>query len=273
MIVDLHTHSDASDGCLAPQALLALAAQNRVDVVSITDHDTTAAYPRLGGDPPSGMQLVAGIELSTTWAGRGIHVVGLNIDPVNPVLQRDIARQQAARRARAETIAARLAKLGVADAMAGARRSADGAGIGRPHFARHLVEIGFVKDTASAFRKYLGAGKPGDVRANWAPLADVVRSIESAGGTAVLAHPAKYGLTTTKLRLLLEEFVAVGGRAIEVVCGSQTPAVTRRIADLARDFGLAASSGSDFHGPETAWSSPGRTAALPRDIEKVWELW
>lgn len=273
MIVDLHTHSDSSDGRLAPDALLALAAMNDVDVVSITDHDTIAAYARLGSGLPPGLELITGIELSTTWAGRGVHIVGLNFDPGNAMLKRGIARQQSARRARAETIANRLARLGVADSMAGAKRFAGGAGIGRPHFARYLVEIGCARDTAGAFRKYLGAGKPGDVRAGWAALPEVIDWIESAGGMAVLAHPAKYGLTTTKLRALLADFAAAGGRAVEVVSGLQTPELTRRIAGLANEFGLAASSGSDFHGPETAWSSPGRFAPLPRDIEKVWDLW
>lgn len=273
MIFDLHTHSDASDGSLTSSELLSLAAENNVDVLSITDHDTVSGYDRITDDSAGTITLIAGIELSTIWSGRGIHVVGLNIDPASSKLCHGIERQQSARLARAKTIAQRLTKLGIDDSFDAVQILANGSGIGRPHFARHLVNIGMVKDVATAFRKYLGAGKLGDVNAGWASLDEVVSWVDSAGGIAVLAHPAKYNLTTTKLRLLLDDFVAAGGRAIEVVSGQQDPSVTHRIASLAKDFGLAASSGSDFHHPGLTWSAPGRFAELPGDIPKVWDWW
>lgn len=273
MIYDLHTHSNASDGSLSPTALLAHAAECGVDVLSITDHDTVAAYEILG-DPPAGSPaLVPGIELSTTWAGRGVHIVGLNIDPASPVLRAGIAAQQAARTERAETIALRLEKLGFGNARAEIAAAVGDAGIGRPHFARYLVDNGYVKDTATAFRKYLGDGKAGDVRSGWASMEDVIRWIRAAGGSAVLAHPAKYRLTRTKLCALIEEFIAAGGVALEVVSGPQEPGVTRRLGALAIDYGLAVSSGSDFHHPSATWSAPGRFATVPGALRPVWELW
>lgn len=273
MTYDLHTHSDASDGSLAPPALVAHAAACSVDVLSITDHDTVAAYEQLGTLPAGSPTIVPGIELSTTWAGRGVHVVGLNIDPSNGVLRAGIDAQQAARATRAATIARRLEKLGFGNALADVIETAGTAGVGRPHFARYLVDNGYVKDSATAFRKYLGDGKPGDVRSGWASLDEVVRWIRAAGGSAVLAHPAKYRLTRTKLCSLLDDFVAAGGVALEVISGPQEPGITRRLAALANDFGLAASIGSDFHHPTSAWSAPGRFAAMPGSLRPVWDLW
>lgn len=273
MIFDLHTHSDASDGSLPARELLILAAENNVDVLSITDHDTVAAYERIDSGCPPSLTLIPGIELSTTWSGRGVHVVGLNIDPSNLQIRRGIEQQQSARQKRAEKIAGRLTKIGIDDSLNEVQTMANGAGIGRPHFARFLVDAGIVKDTATAFRKYLGAGKLGDVKSGWASLETVVSWIQSAGGHAVLAHPAKYKLTTTKLRLLLADFAAVGGSGIEVVSGRQEQNVTRRIAALARDFDLLASTGSDFHHPGLAWSTPGCCPELPDDLRKVWDSW
>ena len=273
MIYDLHTHSNASDGSLSPAALLALAADCGVGVLSITDHDTVAAYETLGVLPPGSPALVPGIELSTTWAGRGVHIVGLNIDPANAVLRAGIAAQQAARIERAETIALRLEKLGFGNTRAEVAGAAGAAGIGRPHFARYLVDNGHVKDIATAFRKYLGDGKAGDVRSGWASMDDVIRWIRAAGGNAVLAHPAKYRLTRTKMCALIEDFMAAGGVAIEVGSGPQEPGVTRRLGALAADFGLAVSSGSDFHHPSSTWTAPGRFPAMPDTLRPVWDLW
>lgn len=273
MIFDLHTHSTASDGSLPPRALLALAADCGVDVLSITDHDTVDAYKELGDLPPGSPALVPGIELSTSWAGRGVHIVGLNIDPANAVLREGIALQQDARSLRAQTIAHRLEKLGFGKCYDAVVAMAGESGVGRPHFARYLVDRGHVRDVATAFKKYLGDGKPGDIRSGWATMDEVIRWIRNAGGNAVLAHPAKYRLTRTRLRALVEDFVAAGGVAIEVVSGHQEAAVTRRLAALVTDFGLAASSGSDFHHPASTWTAPGRFATMPDTLRPVWDLW
>jgi len=273
MIYDLHTHSNASDGHLPPDQLLRYAAEHDVSLLSITDHDTVAAYDLLASADLPGVELLPGIELSTTWQKRSIHVLGLNIDPANSILRQGIESQQRARHARAKKIAKRLMTLGLDDPYPAVATMAGSASIGRPHFARHLVELGKVPDVQSAFRKYLGAGKLGDVKQGWASLEDVISWINAAGGTAVLAHPAKYKFTMTKLRAMLEEFKDAGGRGIEVVCGQQEVNVTRRLAEIANDFELLASSGSDFHHPANSWSRPGRFSSLPDNVTPVWDAW
>jgi predicted metal-dependent phosphoesterase TrpH len=272
VIYDLHSHSDASDGSLEPDALLALAAECGVDALAITDHDTLAAFDRVDTSV-SPTRLIPGIELSTTWGKYGVHIVGLDVDPACANLQSGVHRQQQSRHKRAHLIARRLRSKGLPDMLDDVLQMAGGEPVGRPHFAEHLVRAGFVKDVRTAFRKYLGAGKPGDVRNGWASLPEVVRWIVGAGGTAVLAHPAKYRLTRTKLRALATDFRAAGGAAIEVVCGQQSLNTTAHLARLTNDLGLAASCGSDFHHGDNSWSRPGRFAPLPLDVRPVWTTW
>jgi predicted metal-dependent phosphoesterase TrpH len=272
VIYDLHSHSNASDGALAPAQLLCHAADCGVDVLAITDHDTLDAYESLDDSPPA-VRLVTGIELSTSWNRIGVHVVGLNIDPANATLQDGVERQKRIRFERARTIAERLRKCGIPDPFDAVVEISGGGYIGRPHFAQHLVAEGIVKDVKTAFRKYLGAGKPGDVRHGWAKMDEVVQWISAAGGTAVLAHPAKYGLTKSKTRALAKDFRKSGGRAIEVVCGPQQDAMTTWLTRLANELDLDASCGSDFHNPEFAWSRPGGFPRLPADVRPVWETW
>ena len=272
MIYDLHSHSNASDGTLAPAQLLAHAAECGVDVLAITDHDSLDAYDSLDGAPPD-LRLVTGIELSTSWNRFGIHVLGLNVDPENNILRNGVAQQKKIRFERARTIADRLQKCGVPDSFDAVVAISGGDYIGRPHFAEHLVATGIVKDSKTAFRKYLGAGKAGDVRHGWASMDEVVHWIDSAGGTAVLAHPAKYGLTKKKTRALAKDFRQSGGGGIEVVCGPQQDSTTAYLARLAIELDLEASCGSDFHGPEFPWSRPGGFMPLPADVRPVWESW
>ena len=273
MIRDLHTHSNASDGSLSPKALLAFAAEHRVDVLAITDHDTLDAYDQLGAMDQSPVTLIPGIELSTTWNGHGIHILGLNIDPKNLSLRTGVARQQQTRAKRARTIAERLTRLGIDNPYDAVKRMAGSASIGRPHFARHLVDIGKVRDIRSAFRKYLGAGKMGDIKQGWASMSEVVDWIVAADGVPVLAHPAKYKFTTTKLRAMFDDFKDAGGLGAEVVCGPQDEVVTKRLAGLAVDHELMASTGSDFHHPALKWSRPGGFPPLPRNVTPVWSTW
>jgi len=271
MKVDLHTHTTASDGALAPMALVAAAAEQGVELLSITDHDTLAAYDGL--DAVTGLELVTGIELSSTWEGRTIHIVGLNVDPTADSISAAVKRQQAARHKRAEQIAERLASRHALDVCVGqVIARADGGSIGRPHFAAELVAMGAVRDIRTAFRKYLGAGKAGDVKAEWPDLSRAISWIRDAGGSPVLAHPAKYRMTRTRLACLVRDFKAAGGTGIEVVCGQQHRDVLGQMADLARDFELAVSVGSDFHAP-AAWSRPGVELSLPCDLTPVWSQW
>ena len=269
---DLHSHSSASDGSLEPEGLLRHAADSGVDVLAITDHDTLAAFDRIGSG--AGLpRLVPGIELSTSWHKIGVHVVGLNVDPADPKLRRGVCRQQRARDARARSIAERLRSKGLPDMLDAVLHIAGGDPVGRPHFAEYLVREGIAKDTKTAFRKYLGAGKPGDVRHGWASLPEVVGWIVQSGGTAVLAHPAKYRLTKTRLRALALDFRSAGGAAIEVVCGQQSVNATTHLAQLARDLDFAASCGSDFHNGDNCWSRPGAFPPLPEGLRPVWETW
>lgn len=271
MKFDLHTHTNVSDGQLAPADLLARACQQGVTHLAITDHDTVAAYAAL--EVPAGLQLIPGIELSTRWRRRGVHVVGLNLDVDNADLQQGILQQQTARTERAAKIANKLVKAGLPDLLEAVIVRAGGSTIGRPHFAQELVATGHVRDVRTAFKKYLGDGKAGDVRDVWPEMAEIVQWIHAAGGIAVLAHPLHYKLTRTKLCELLEDFVAAGGNGVEVISGKQDERDTAKLAELAERYGLLASLGSDFHRPDKSWAEVGCCAALPARCSPVWESW
>ena len=270
MKADLHCHTTASDGRLSPPELLQRAADQGVELLAITDHDTVAAYAELP-ESPAGLRLLPGIELSTLWLGVGVHVVGLGLDLGSPVLADAVARQTRARQERAGIIAARLEKLGFSGALEGARRHAGDAEIGRPHFAAFLVEAGHVKDVERAFHRYLGAGKPGDVKALWPGLDEAVGWIRAAGGVAVLAHPLHYQMTNTKLRRLVEAFAAAGGQGIEMAPLGAPAGQSDMIIGIARHYGLALSTGSDFHRPG-AGVELGLSRPVPAGSRPVWEL-
>jgi len=272
MHIDLHTHTTASDGMLPPRELVALADRRGVQVLSITDHDTTTAYADLAG-LETRLRLIPGIEFSTQWQGLEIHVVGLQIRLDDPDLVRGIAQQQQSRSERTERIAARLEKLGIPDPLPGARAIAGKLAAGRPHFARHLVNTGKVGTLGEAFKKYLAAGKPGYCRPEWADLEQVIAWIRGAGGTAVLAHPAHYKLTQAKLRRLLEAFQAAGGKAVEVVSGLQSQEVTATLTRLCAKRELLASCGSDFHEARPGGAAPGGFDPIPASLTPVWHDW
>jgi 3',5'-nucleoside bisphosphate phosphatase len=272
LIYDLHTHSNASDGILTPEALVRRAQARGVQVLALTDHDTLAGQAEAAHwGQALGVQLIAGIEFSTQWAGRSIHLVGLGFDPAAASIADGVQRQVALRQSRAQTIAERLAKAGIPNALAGAQAIAGEAILGRPHFAQYLVAQGHVPNAAAAFKKYLGAGKPGDVKSLWPELAEAVHWITAAGGIAVLAHPDKYTLTRSKLKSLLGEFKEAGGQAMEVISGKQLPAVTDKLARLAREMSLMASCGSDFHVPNQPWQELGAFGTLPPLCTPVWQ--
>jgi len=274
MLADLHTHTTASDGQLSPADLVASAHAAGVEMLAITDHDTVQGITALGAAIPAGLRLIPGIELSANWHNNGIHIVGLNIDLHNAVLAAGIAQQGQARQARAATIAERLEKAGFTGVFAGARALANGdQQMGRPHFARYLADSGQIKDVSTAFKKYLGRGKCGDVRQGWPDLGTAIGWIRAAGGIAVLAHPAKYKLTNMKLEALCADFVIAGGQALEVVSGQQESTLTSRLARMANRHGLLASAGSDFHQPGQSWAQLGAVQPLPPDSRPVWQDW
>lgn len=272
---DLHCHTTHSDGSLTPPQLLARAIEHGVSTLAITDHDVISGVREAkelcakGAD----IQLVNGVELSCVWSKVTIHVVGLNFDLDHSVMAQALASQQQARSQRAELIGQRLARAGFAGCYEGALAIAGQAQLGRPHFAQYLVEQGLVASHQQAFKRYLGAGKTGDVKATWPELATVVRWITGSGGVAVLAHPLHYKMTATKLRALIADFKTAGGQGIEVISGRQESEKTRYIASLAARFELLASQGSDFHRPGSPWSELGVCEELPSGMTPVWSLW
>jgi predicted metal-dependent phosphoesterase TrpH len=222
-------------------------------------------------DVANTIRLIHGIELSTSWESTGIHVVGLNFDINSPAIQQAADSQTAARHLRARQIATNLEKHGIPDAFAGASSFAPGGYLGRPHFAQHIVASGKANTMQLAFKKYLAAGKAGDVKKTWADLPQVIDWIRDANGIAVLAHPLKYKLTGSKLRRLLQEFKSLGGQGVEVVSGQQLPEHTRAMSTLCTDLNLLASCGSDFHSPDARWAELGKFQPLPAGVKPVWE--
>ncbi|MFZ5556410.1 MAG: 3',5'-nucleoside bisphosphate phosphatase [Pseudomonadota bacterium] len=272
-LVDLHCHSTASDGTLAPREVVARAAAAGVDLLALTDHDEISglAEARRAADD-AGLRLLNGVEVSVTWRDQTLHVVGLAIDPGHRALRDGLAGIRAGRVARAERMAAGLAETGIDDALEGACRFVSNPGlIGRTHFARLLVERSVCPDVRSVFRRFLTVGKPGYIPHRWVELSAAVGWIRAAGGVAVLAHPGRYKLSGTGLRELLREFKEVQGAAVEVVTGSHGPAQYARFAQLARDFGLLTSAGSDFHDPVESPMDFGNMPPLPAGTEPVWE--
>jgi predicted metal-dependent phosphoesterase TrpH len=272
--IDLHCHSNVSDGALAPAEVARRAAGSGVQIWALTDHD------QLGGLAEAreaaraeGMRFVDGVEISVTWRGGTIHVVGLRIDPANESLVAGLAKVRGGRLERARRIARELQDAGIDGALEGALGHAeDPAMVGRTHFARFLAGIGAVADVKDAFRRFLIAGKPGYVPHQWAALAEAVRWIRAASGHAVLAHPGRYGLSAGAMDALLQEFRAAGGEAIEVVTGSHSLGQARHFGALAARQGFAASRGSDFHGPDEG-AELGSPPALDAALIPVWRGW
>ena len=248
--IDLHCHTTASDGALAPEALIDRAIDRNVATLAITDHDTMAGYRQVAEYAKArGLNLIPGIELSSQWRGMGIHVVGLNMDPTHPVIIEAERSQTQVRRERATTIAQRLEKKLQKEIDFAAVEALAGGEVGRPHFAQYLVEQGMVPDRQTAFKKYLGAGKIGDVKSGWPAMETVVKWIVESGGQAVLAHPHHYKLTRTKLLDCVAAFQYAGGQAMEICCGLMDKNQSGQLKKIAQDEGLYGSGGSDFHGP------------------------
>lgn len=271
-MIDLHSHSDRSDGALPPSALIERAAQRGLSAIALTDHDTLDGLAPADAEARRrGLQLIPGVEISVSWSGRTLHVLGLGIDPGHTGLIDGLAQVRGGRMQRARAIGTKLHALGVPGALEAALAfAANPEMVSRTHFARHLVASGVCKDMGSAFRRYLGEGKPAYVRHTWASLPDAIAWIASAGGVAVLAHPGRYGLRRARMQALFAEFRTLGGTAVEVVSGSHTPDQTRMAAELSIECGLLASAGSDFHGPQESWLDLGQLAPLPDGCVPVW---
>lgn len=274
MLYDLHSHSTASDGTLEPIELLERAAAQGVDVLALTDHDTTAGLAEAGrAAQQCGIGLIKGVEISVTWEKQTIHILGLNIDDTQAELQAGLQRLRDFRHTRAMEIAHGLEKAGIIDAYEGAQKYAHGQLISRTHFARYLVECGKAINVSSVFKKYLVKNKPGHVGGEWASLEEALAWIRAAKGHAVIAHPARYKMSATKLRRLIETFKALGGVGLEVVSGSHSRNDKHNMAQYAQRYAMYASCGSDYHGPENPWIELGRLESLPATCEPIWTLW
>jgi len=273
--VDLHSHSTVSDGSLTPEALVRRALGNGVTMLALTDHDELGgideAIAAAGG---SGLTVVPGVEISTSFCGESVHIVGLNIDHHNAALQTALAETRHGRAERAERIGEAFAAIGVPGVLNGARRFARNPQlVGRAHFARHLVSIGLAPDVPAVFQRYLVRGKPGFVEHRWADVDEAVRWIRAAGGVAVLAHPARYRLSSLQMEALFDHFVACGGEGVEVVSGSHSEEEVRRFGRVAEARGLLASRGSDFHADGESQADLGAGPALPSGLTPVWSRW
>jgi predicted metal-dependent phosphoesterase TrpH len=273
--VDLHCHSNVSDGVLAPAALAAYARKGGVDVWALTDHDEVGGIKLArAAANEQGMRFVAGVEISVTWANQTVHLVGLQIDEDNPDLLAGLAKTRSGRDARGREIAAQLEEAGIPGAYEGALKFVGNPDLlSRTHFARFLVECGKCATTSEVFKRFLTEGKPGYVPHRWASLPEAMGWIRSAGGIPVIAHPGRYKFTPTAEGALFDEFRALGGNAIEVVTGSHTPDQYATYAEVARRYGFLASRGTDFHAPGEARVEFDALPPLPSGVTPVWHDW
>jgi hypothetical protein len=269
--IDLHTHSNQSDGALSPQALVERAHQAGINVLALTDHDSIAGIEAAAEAARAvGMSLVPGVEISTAWRAQAIHVLGLWIDPTSPALQGALAAQAERRKERMRTICGRLSKARLpGEALLRAVSGIPGVAT-RTHLAQAMVDEGVVERTDEAFRKYLGKGKCGHVAVDWPGLAEGIAWITAAGGVAVLAHPCRYGLSAGARRRFLTDFVTAGGKGIEVLSGGNSLQHLESCTRMAETHGLLGSVGSDFHSPQFAWNPIGRSLKLPDCITPIW---
>jgi 3',5'-nucleoside bisphosphate phosphatase len=271
---DLHCHSNVSDGTLTPEDIAARAHAGGVELWALTDHDDIRGQQRARSAALAlGMQYLSGVEISVSFAGETVHIVGLGFDLDNAALAAGLAATRGGRLERAREMADGLAKVGIHGALEGALAYVGNAEmVSRTHFARWLVETGVCAYTHEVFHRYLTPGKPGFVPHQWATLGDAVRWITDAGGIAVIAHPARYRFTANEEWALFTDFIGHGGRAVEVMTGSHSVAEQIRYADTALEYGLAASRGSDFHSPGESRTELGSLPDLPGKLTPVWEL-
>ena len=271
---DFHCHSTVSDGLLPPQEVAMRAAANGVDLWSLTDHDDLGglAIAKATAEE-AGIDFVNGVEISIEWKGVPIHILGLGFDAAHPALSGGLDALRSGRLERAKRMGDALAAIGIPGVYEGAVCFATNPSlISRAHFARYMVSIGLARDVSSVFQHYLTPGKPGYVDHRWATLEEAVSWITTAGGVAVVAHPARYKMSGSDMRRFLDDFKAFGGQGVEVTCGSHSPDHVMHFARLARHYAFHASRGSDFHGPQESYVDLGKLPQLPEDLKPVWRL-
>lgn len=269
--VDLHCHSYYSDGECSPAEILTMALANGVEILALTDHDTLVGSLILQ-DLAKGypIRIISGVECSVSWQRMELHVVGLNVDPKHTALIHFLQAQEQRRFLRALQISNALSQQGFSDNLLEVIEIAGHYGLSRTHFAKYLVARGAVPDTATAFKKYLGSHAPAYVMSQWASLEETIAVIHQSGGVAVLAHPTHYRLSTAQLKGLIKTFKSFGGKGIEVVSGIMKVKDMNRLIQLARGFGLALSSGSDFHKPRPYRAAIGGQTQIPLQHLPIW---
>ena len=277
--IDLHSHTNCSDGSLSPQTLIDRASNYQIDVLAITDHDTIAGFDIAQSyinEKNVPLTLISGIEISTQWQGFEIHIVGLNIDTNNAELNSLISSQQLAREQRATSMGEKLAKCGFPTIYDDAKAIAGNGSITRAHFAKVLHQQGHVNTMQQAFDKYIGKkgskGQRAYVKPNWCSIEEAVQAIHSAGGSAVMAHPIRYDLSAKWLRRLIVDFNNANGDGLEVVLPQMNPEQRKKMLGYCQEYDLYASMGSDFHHPNK-WSDLGRNLTMPVGAKPIWALW
>lgn len=275
MKIDLHSHTYYSDGHLSPKELIDRAHNMQVDVLAITDHDTVDGIQQAldyQAEQKRAMQILPGVEISTSWHNFDIHILGLNVDHTNQAFLARLDQQSQERDRRAQQMSDKLAKVGIENVFEDAKTLAGVGQITRAHFARVLVQRQVVKDFDAVFKKFLGKGKKAHVKPQWVSIEQAISWIHAAGGKAVLAHPGHYDLTTKWLRRLVGEFADCGGDGMEVIHSHLTPVRKTLLADMAAEHHLQASSGSDFHYP-SRWTELGKNLKLPEQLLPIWHDW
>lgn len=274
MIVDLHFHSCFSDGSLTPKELLSRAIDAQINFFALTDHDTIAGVSELHKANTSlKTRVINGVEISVCWRKYDVHVLAYNFDLQNEGLCDLFEIQKKNRISRAHEISDKLEKFGIKEAFFKAEKYSYNGNIGRPHFAKVMLDEGLIRNLSQAFETYLGNNKKAYVPSRWLNLIDVVKIIKNAGGDAVIAHPLKYKLTNTKLRELILDFKSAGGDGLEVVSSDLEYFHINRLADLCNEFTLFASSGSDFHGDNVSRVGIGLQKSLPKNCIPIWDKW
>lgn len=269
---DLHCHSNCSDGELPVGELINLACEKGVRVLALTDHDTVQGVDAALDCAQGRLTVVPGIEVSITWYGLQIHIVGLFVDHHSTILQDLVSRQLEKRTERAKAIGRKLERLGFADAyQRTVEMSGENAIITRGNYARYLYSIKAASSVDDAFNAFLKKGKKGYVKTQWIGLEECISTIHASGGYAVIAHPKRYKITSMVLRRLITEFKELGGDAMEVSMSCQGDAERDYLAGLCRRFELCASAGSDFHRLNSR-RVLGQGLDLPGDLTPVWTL-
>ena len=273
-IIDLHCHSNVSDGLLSPAELMSHAAENNVQAIALTDHDDIAGLSEASITAKSlNIIFINGVEISVTWKKRTLHIVGLNFDKDNKLLFQGLKKIRDGRYKRAQLMADGLRMAGIQGAMDGAKSYAKNSTIGRIHFAQFLVAQGYAKDISAVFKKFLTPGKPGYVDHEWISLEESIRLINGAGGDAIIAHPGRYDMGNKLYPKLFQEFKDLGGSGVEVMSGSQDPSQANYFSKLAANYNLFSSCGSDFHGKGISHRALGNVRSLPNDSIPIWTKW